>query len=57
MCYNMQINIWVFGHVPLLITWFICQIIVDCLNPIVFACVLNQFVEHWFLSNAFNFAN
>jgi hypothetical protein len=45
-----------FGHVLPPITWFICQTIVDCLNLVVFICVLNQSIIHWLLLNAMNYA-
>jgi hypothetical protein len=47
----MQTNVRVFGLV-LPITWFICQTIVDCLNPVVSSCVLNQSIGHWLLLDA-----
>jgi hypothetical protein len=56
MCYNKQINVQMCGRVLALITWFICQTIVDCLNLVVFICVLNQSTIHWLLSNALNYA-
>jgi hypothetical protein len=56
MCYNKQINVQVFGHVFPLITRFICQTIVDCLNPVVFTCVLNQSTIYWLLLDALNYA-
>ncbi len=53
MCYNMQKNVRMSGLVPL-ITWFICQTIVDYLNLVVSGCVLNQFVGYWLLLDALN---
>jgi hypothetical protein len=35
-------------------TWHTCQIIVDCLSPILTDCVLNQSRGHWLLSDAFH---
>jgi hypothetical protein len=49
MCYSKQINVRMSGHVPPPITWFICQILVDCLSPIISVCILNQVVGHWLL--------
>jgi hypothetical protein len=54
MCYNMQINVRMFDHVFPPIIWFICQTIVDCLNPNVFTCILNQYVGHWLIVDALN---
>jgi hypothetical protein len=34
-CYNSQIVVHVYGQDPPIITWHICQIIVDCLSPVV----------------------
>jgi hypothetical protein len=42
--------------VPLIITWHICQTIIDCLFLVVIACVLNQSKDHWLLSDALNSA-
>jgi hypothetical protein len=52
MCYNRPTAIQVFGRVLPPITCFICQIIMDYLNPIINACVLNQFANHWLLFDA-----
>jgi hypothetical protein len=49
----MQKNVRMSGLVPL-ITWFICQTIVDYLNLVVSGCVLNQFVGYWLLLDALN---
>jgi hypothetical protein len=46
MCYNIQTNVQMFARVPPPITWFICQTIVDYLNHVIFACILNQFTRH-----------
>jgi len=43
------------GQVPPPLTWQLCQIIVDCLSPIVFACIFNQSHGHWLLSDALHF--
>jgi hypothetical protein len=32
--------------------WAIVEVVMTCLNLVVFACVLNQFKGHWLLSNA-----
>jgi hypothetical protein len=44
------------GHVFPLIIWFICQTIVDYLNPNFFTCILNQYVGHWLILDALNSA-
>jgi hypothetical protein len=54
LCYSSQIVIRVYGWVPHVITWHICQTIVDCLFPIVIAYVLNQSKDHWLLDDALN---
>jgi hypothetical protein len=48
-CYNKHNIVRISGRVPILLTWHISHIIVDCLSPIVGACVLNQFSSHWLL--------
>ncbi len=40
--------------IPPPLTWHICQIVVDCLTPVVTTCVLNQSRGHWLLSDAFH---
>jgi hypothetical protein len=40
-CYNKQSSIKMTTKVPPPWTWHICQIVVDCLSPIVIYCVLN----------------
>jgi hypothetical protein len=42
-------------RVPSLLTWHICQIVVDCFCLVVSACVLNQYSGHWLLSDALHF--
>ncbi len=42
--------------VPSLLTWHICQIVVDYLSLVVSAYVLNQYTRHWLLSNALHFS-
>ncbi len=42
--------------IPPLLTWQICQIVVDYLFLVVTTCVLNQSRGHWLLSDAFHFA-
>ncbi len=32
--------------------WAIIEVIITCLNPMVNACMMNQFKNHWSLSNA-----
>ncbi len=56
MCYNRQINVRMSSHVLPHVTWFICQTIIDCLNLVVFICILNQYTIHWLLLNALNYA-
>jgi hypothetical protein len=46
LCYNKQIAIRVTSRMPAPLTWQISQTIVDCLSPIVSACVLNQSHGH-----------
>jgi hypothetical protein len=46
----------VIGQMPPPLPWQISQTIVDCLSPIVFACVLNQSRGHWLLSDVLHFA-
>jgi len=36
-----------YGRVPPIFTWHISRIIMHSISPIVSACVLNQFNEHW----------
>jgi hypothetical protein len=43
-------------RVPSLMTWHICQIVVDCLCLVVSAYVLNQYKGYWLLSDALHFA-
>jgi hypothetical protein len=31
--------------------WAIVEVVIMCLNPMVFACVLNQLKGRWLLSN------
>jgi hypothetical protein len=44
------------NRVPPPLTWQLCQIIVDCLSPIVFACIFNQSRGHSLLSDALHSA-
>jgi hypothetical protein len=39
-------------RVPPLLTWHICEIVVDYFALVVTTCVLNQFKGHWLLSDA-----
>jgi len=43
-------------RVPSLLTWHICQIVVDFPSLVVNVFVLNQYKEYWLLSDAFHFA-
>jgi hypothetical protein len=52
LCYNKQTTMRLINQVHSLLTWQPCQIIVNCLSPIVFACILNQSCGHWLLSDA-----
>jgi hypothetical protein len=36
--------------------WYICQIVVDCISPIVTTCVQNQSRGHWLLSDVLHSA-
>jgi hypothetical protein len=51
-CYSKQIVVRVISQMSPPLTWHIFQIMVDCLSPIVFACVLNQSCGHWVLNDA-----
>jgi len=44
--YNKQIVVKVIGQMPSPLIWHIFQIVMDCLFPIVYACVLNQSRGH-----------
>jgi hypothetical protein len=37
------------------LTWHIFKIIVDCLSPIVYACVFNQSHGHWLLNDVLHY--
>jgi len=50
-CYNKKNVIKINGKVPPIFTWHISKIIMHAISPIVSACVLNQFNEHWLFSN------
>jgi hypothetical protein len=52
LCYNKQTTMRFIGRVPSPLTWQLCQTIVDCLSPIVFARILNQSHGHRLLSDA-----
>jgi len=54
LCYSSQTTIHVSSRIPLIITWHICQTIIDCLSLVVTVCVLNQSKDHWLLSDALN---
>jgi hypothetical protein len=54
LCYNSQIVVYVSSWVPPIITWHICQTIIDCLFPIVTVYIINQFKNHWLFSDALN---
>jgi hypothetical protein len=43
-------------RVPPPLTWHICQIVVNCLSPIITTCVRNQSRGHWLLSDVLHFA-
>jgi hypothetical protein len=43
-------------QVPSLMTWHICQIIVNSFSLFITICALNQSRDHWLLIYAFNFA-
>ncbi len=45
----------IIGQVPPPLTCHISHIVVDCLSPIVFTCVLNQSHGHWLLNDALHF--
>jgi hypothetical protein len=53
--YSKQIVVRVIGRIPPPLSWHISQIMVDCLSPIVSACVLNQSCGHWLLNDALHF--
>jgi hypothetical protein len=38
------------------LTWQISQTIVDCLSPIVSACVIDQSCGHWLFNDVLHFA-
>jgi hypothetical protein len=38
--------------IPPSLTWYIYQIVVHCLSPVVTTCVLNQSRGHWLLNDA-----
>jgi hypothetical protein len=40
------------NRMPPPLTWHNSQIIVECLSPIVYACVFNQSRGHWLLNDA-----
>jgi hypothetical protein len=42
--------------IPPLLTWHICQIVVNCFSLVIIVYVLNQSRGHWLLSDAFHFA-
>jgi hypothetical protein len=46
-CYNKQNVIKINGRVPPNFTWHISKIIMHSISPIVNACILKQFNEHW----------
>jgi hypothetical protein len=54
-CCSKHIIVKVICRVLPLLTWQICQIIVNCLFPIVLACVLNELDGHWLLGDALHF--
>ncbi len=55
LCYSKHIVVRVNGRMPPPQTWQISQIIMDCLSPIVFACILNQSHGHWLLNDVLHF--
>jgi hypothetical protein len=54
LCYKRENSVKMIIQMPPLLTWHICQIIVDSFSPIVTTHVLNQFRGHWLLSDALN---
>ncbi len=54
LCYSSQTIVHVSSQVPPIITWHICQTIVDCLSLVIIACVLNQSKDHQLLNDALN---
>jgi len=44
------------GRMPPPLTWHNSQIIIECLSPIVYACVFNQSRGHWLLNDALHYA-
>jgi hypothetical protein len=55
-CYSRHSLVRITIRVPPLLTWHICQIVVDYLSLVVTTCVINQSRGHWLLSDAFHFA-
>ncbi len=55
-CYSSQTVVCVSSWIIPIITWHICQTIVDCLALIATICVLNQSKGHWVVSDALNSA-
>jgi len=53
--YSKQIVMRVNGWMPLSLIWHICEIVVDCFSPIVYACVLHQSHGHWLLNDVLHF--
>ncbi len=51
LCYSKQIVVKVTSQMPPPLIWHICEIIVDCLSPITYVCVLNQSHGHWLLND------
>jgi hypothetical protein len=56
LCYSSQNIVRVSNQVPPIITWHICQTMVDCLSLVIIACVLNQSKDHRLLNDALNSA-
>jgi hypothetical protein len=54
LCYKRQNLVRMIAQMSPLLTWHICQIIVFFFSPIVTCYVLNQFRDHWLLSDAVN---
>jgi hypothetical protein len=50
--YRRQNLVKMIAQMPPLLTWRICQIIVNSFSPIITICVLNQFRGHWLLNDA-----
>jgi len=54
-CYSKQTIVRITSRVPPPLTWHIFLIVMDCLPPIISACVINQSHGHWLLSDVLHF--